>query len=135
MILDRVEADRGDSIPDKMTWQKLWKHLADPVLWLFGLALLLFVRTDTNWTWRIIAFMFLASTVPAYAMGFFITIILQGMGFSDSLSLILTAPPGILAVSTPFSLSRINCQHYSCRLLRVSSLHGSPTRRENVQSG
>lgn len=101
MILDRVEADRGDSIPDKLTWQKLWKHLADPVLWLFGMALLLFIWSDTNWTRRIIAFMFLASTVPAYAMGFFITIILQGMGFSDSLSLILSAPPGILAVSTP----------------------------------
>ena len=48
--------------------------------------------------------MFLASTVPAYAMGFFITIILQGMGFSDSLSLILTAPPGVFAVSTPYIL-------------------------------
>jgi hypothetical protein len=99
MILDRVEADRGDSIPDQMTWPKLWKHLADPVLWLFGMVLLLFVWTDTDWRWRIIAFMFLASTVPAYAIGFFITIILRGMGFSESLSLILTAPPGIFAVS------------------------------------
>ncbi|KIM39087.1 hypothetical protein M413DRAFT_29655 [Hebeloma cylindrosporum] len=94
MILDRVEADRGDSIPDTMTWPKLWKHLADP--------------SDTKWTRCTIAFMFLASTVPAYAMGFFITIILEGMGFSESLSLILTAPPGVFAAASCFFFAWIS---------------------------
>ncbi|KAF9560253.1 MFS general substrate transporter [Agrocybe pediades] len=79
MILDRVEADRGDSVPDKMTTQKLIKHLKDPLVWAF-------------------AYMFMASTVPAYAIGFFITIILAGMGYSTTDALLLTAPPGIVAL-------------------------------------
>jgi hypothetical protein len=36
MVLDRVEADRGDSIPDKMTGAKLLQHLSDPILWAMG---------------------------------------------------------------------------------------------------
>jgi len=43
--------------------------------------------------------MFMASTMPAYALGFFITIILNGMGFSEEMSLLLTAPPYVAAVS------------------------------------
>jgi hypothetical protein len=45
------------------------------------------------------ALMFMASTMPAYALGFFITIILNGMGFSEEMSLLLTAPPYVAAVS------------------------------------
>ncbi|KAH9487295.1 putative transporter C11D3.18C [Psilocybe cubensis] len=84
MILDRVEADRGDSIPDKMTRAKFFKHFFDPLVWAF-------------------AYMFLASTVPAYAIGFFITIILGGMGYSTTEALLLTAPPGLVgAISVYF---------------------------------
>jgi sugar phosphate permease len=36
MVLDRVEADRGDSIPDKMTGAKLLQHLSDPLIWVMG---------------------------------------------------------------------------------------------------
>lgn len=79
MILDRVEADRGDSVADELTRQKVFTHLKDPLIWAFGL-------------------MFLASTVPAYAIAFFITIILKAMGFSTANSLLLTAPPGVFAV-------------------------------------
>ena len=39
MILDRVEADRGDSVPDEMTRAKLLHHLSDPIMWLFGMLL------------------------------------------------------------------------------------------------
>ncbi|KDR68722.1 hypothetical protein GALMADRAFT_231048 [Galerina marginata CBS 339.88] len=83
MVLDRVQADRGDSVPDKMTWDKLFTHLKDPLLWAF-------------------AAMFLASTMPAYAIGFFITIILRGMGYSETLALILTAPPSAFAAVSCF---------------------------------
>ena len=49
--------------------------------------------------------MFLASTVPAYAIIFFVTIILKGMGYTAAMALLLTAPPGVFAVrkSTFFS--------------------------------
>ncbi|KAF9482378.1 high-affinity nicotinic acid transporter [Pholiota conissans] len=83
MILDRVEADRGDSVPDELTRAKFFSHLKDPLLWAFGL-------------------MFLASTVPAYAIAFFITIILKAMGFSTAQALLLTAPPGIWAAISCF---------------------------------
>lgn len=79
MVLDRVEADRGDSVPDELTRQKVITHLKDPLIWAFGL-------------------MFLAATVPAYAIAFFVTIILKAMGFSTAVSLLLTAPPGVFAV-------------------------------------
>jgi len=36
MILDRVEADRGDALPDPITAAKILKHMADPLLWSFG---------------------------------------------------------------------------------------------------
>ncbi|KAF5312923.1 hypothetical protein D9619_003606 [Psilocybe cf. subviscida] len=89
MILDRVEADRGDSMPDKMTGAKLLKHLMDPLLWAF-------------------CYMFLTSTLPAYAIGFFITIILAGMGFSTRDALLLTAPPGLVAAISVYFFAHMS---------------------------
>ncbi|KAF5312730.1 hypothetical protein D9619_003612 [Psilocybe cf. subviscida] len=83
VILTRVEADRGDSVADQLTAKKVLKHLQDPVLYCF-------------------AFMFLASTIPAYAIAFFITIILKAMGYTTSVALLLTAPPGIFAAASCF---------------------------------
>jgi len=89
MILDRVEADRGDSIPDKITGAKILHHMSDPVIWLMAL-------------------MFLSSAMPAYAIGFFITIILRTMGFSITMSLVLTAPPYIFAAISTFAFAYIS---------------------------
>lgn len=49
-----------------------------------------------------IGLMFLASTMPAYAVGFFITPILRSMGYSVSESLLLSAPPAGAAVRLKF---------------------------------
>ncbi|KAF8169931.1 high-affinity nicotinic acid transporter [Pholiota molesta] len=38
MILDRVEADRGDSIPDELTRAKVINHLKDPMLWALAIS-------------------------------------------------------------------------------------------------
>jgi MFS family permease len=35
MIMDRVEADRGDSVPDAINLRVILKHLSDPFLWSF----------------------------------------------------------------------------------------------------
>ncbi len=32
-ILKRIEDDRGDSIPDSLTWRKFFHHLSDLKLW------------------------------------------------------------------------------------------------------
>lgn len=35
-VLKRIEDDRGDSIPDEITWQTVSKHLMDWKIWVFG---------------------------------------------------------------------------------------------------
>jgi hypothetical protein len=45
--------------------------------------------------------MFMSSTMPAYAIAFFITIILKSMGYTTLTSLALTCPPYIFSVSLP----------------------------------
>ncbi|KAF9486022.1 MFS general substrate transporter [Pholiota conissans] len=78
IILRRVEKDRGDSLPDTLTKEVIIKHLLDWKLWAIGL-------------------MYMCTTMPAYAISYFITIILHGMGWNETASLLLSAPPYIFA--------------------------------------
>ncbi|KAF5335279.1 hypothetical protein D9611_011760 [Ephemerocybe angulata] len=78
LVLDRIEADRRDSLPDPITLRKVLKHLCDPFLWSCGL-------------------MFMSSTMPAYTIAFFTSILLSGMGFGTRDSLLLGAPPYVAA--------------------------------------
>ncbi|TEB30320.1 MFS general substrate transporter [Coprinellus micaceus] len=76
IILSRVETDRGDSVPDDFTTQKVYGHLRDWKIWAFGL-------------------MHFCSTIPVYAINFFLTNILIGMGWGmESCS----APPYLVAL-------------------------------------
>jgi hypothetical protein len=36
-ILKRIEDDRGDSVPDTLTWRKIGKHLSDWTMWAYGM--------------------------------------------------------------------------------------------------
>ena len=36
LVLKRIDEDRGDSIPDELTAQKIRKHLLDWTLWAYG---------------------------------------------------------------------------------------------------
>ncbi|TFK29439.1 MFS general substrate transporter [Coprinopsis marcescibilis] len=83
MILARIEADRSDSVPDPMTWSKFFNAFFDPFTWSF-------------------AIMFLSSTMPAYAVGFFATIIIHGMGYTEAMAFILTAFPFVAAAISCF---------------------------------
>ncbi|KAF8339413.1 major facilitator superfamily domain-containing protein [Amanita rubescens] len=78
LILKRIEEDRGDSVPDVITGNKVKSHLLDWKLWAFGL-------------------MYFCATVPGFANGFFITIILKSMGWNIRDSMLLSAPPFIVA--------------------------------------
>ncbi|EDR07121.1 uncharacterized protein LACBIDRAFT_298947 [Laccaria bicolor S238N-H82] len=89
LILDRVEEDRGDSLPDKLIAAKVLRHLRDPFLWMYGL-------------------MFNCVTMPGAAMAFFIPTILSGMGFSETMSLLLTTPPYIAAAISTFFFAWIS---------------------------
>lgn len=81
LVLKRVEDDRGDSIPDTLTFRKVVTHLGDWTLWCYGIMLM-------------------CATLPAYALAFFISLILKGMGWSTSAALLLSAPPYGPAVIT-----------------------------------
>ena len=74
MVLERIEKDRGDATPDEITKEKVIKHSADWTSWAYGL-------------------MFMSSTMPAYAITYFITTLLTGMGFNVRDALLLSAPP------------------------------------------
>jgi len=74
IVLDRVERDRGDSQPDKLTWEKFWRHLFTWQLWVYG-------------------FMFLCCSAPIYAFAYFIQTILKTMGYSTAIVFLLCAPP------------------------------------------
>ena len=116
MILDRVEADRGDSLPDQITGKKILHHMSDPVIW-------------------VMALMFLSSTMPAYAIGFFVTIILRTMGYSTMMSLILTAPPYVFAVSPLALVSYYHMIKTPSSPSQPSFLRISQIRLANVHSG
>ncbi|KAK0437695.1 major facilitator superfamily domain-containing protein [Armillaria borealis] len=77
LVLRRIAEDRGDALPDSMRG-KVLLHLSDWKVWTFAL-------------------MYLCVTVPAYAVGFFVNLILSGMGWNLQMSLLLTAPPYIFA--------------------------------------
>ncbi|TFK44906.1 major facilitator superfamily domain-containing protein [Crucibulum laeve] len=74
LVLKRIEDDRGDAIPDPMSFKKVRMYLSDWTLWAYGV-------------------MFLCSTMPAYSQAYFISIILKGMGWSRTDALLLSAPP------------------------------------------
>ncbi|TFK73949.1 MFS general substrate transporter [Pluteus cervinus] len=89
LVLARVEADRGDSIPDPLTLSKILEHLRDWTIWAYAL-------------------MFMCATMPAYAIGFFVTIILAGMGWGIRDSLLLSAPPYVFAAISAFGFAYIS---------------------------
>jgi len=83
LILDRVEKDRGDSVPDAITGEKVRRYLGDWTMWAYAL-------------------MFMNATMPSYAITYFITIILFSMGYDVAEALILTAPPYVAAAISCF---------------------------------
>ncbi|KAJ3565558.1 hypothetical protein NP233_g7557 [Leucocoprinus birnbaumii] len=63
LVIKRIDEDRGDAIPDELTAEKVWKYLGDWKLWAYD------------------------------AQAYFISIILKGMGWDETHSLLLSAPP------------------------------------------
>lgn len=78
-IIDRLNADRGDAEQDKITGRKILYHLKD-------------------WKLYCWAFLIFSAVVPGFSYNFFTPLILRdGMGFTGSQSLLLTAPPFVFA--------------------------------------
>ncbi|KAI9776707.1 MAG: hypothetical protein M1839_009434 [Geoglossum umbratile] len=85
-IKKRIDNDRGDAVPDMLTIKKLGSHLLDWKLWSF-------------------AFMFMSTTMPAYAFAYFTPVIIKGMGYTAGKANLLSAPPVITAVVSAFSFA------------------------------
>ncbi|KIM40316.1 hypothetical protein M413DRAFT_28802 [Hebeloma cylindrosporum] len=73
-VLKRIDDDRGDALPDPVTFEKVKRYLTDWTLWAYGL-------------------MFMCNSMPTFSMSFFLPIILKGMGWSKTAALLLSAPP------------------------------------------
>ncbi|PPR06530.1 hypothetical protein CVT24_001424 [Panaeolus cyanescens] len=73
-VLKRINEDRGDALPDKITWAKVKLHLSDWTIWGYGII-------------------YLFTALPSFAQGFFLPIILKGMGWSKTAALLLSVPP------------------------------------------
>ncbi|KAJ7647692.1 major facilitator superfamily domain-containing protein [Roridomyces roridus] len=99
IVLARVENDRGDSLPDQLTWEK-------------------FVAA---FDWRVMAysFMFLFGTISTYGVGFFVSLILRGLGWGVAESLLLSGPPFVFAGVSAIIFSRLS-DHYQQRALFIA---------------
>ncbi|KAH0581259.1 hypothetical protein H2248_012364 [Termitomyces sp. 'cryptogamus'] len=89
IVLDRVEKDRGDAMPDEMTFTKVCTHLSDWKIWTMGIMLM-------------------CATIPTYVAGYFTPIILTSMGYTARDAMLLSAPPGVLAAFFTFVFAWIS---------------------------
>jgi len=110
IILQRVEKDRGDSVPDALSMEKLFSYLLDWKLWTIGMVSGPFLLFGAHpFLSGSAGLMYMCATLPAYAIRYanfiacyvyangqfslFVTIILRGMGWSISASLLLVRCP------------------------------------------
>jgi hypothetical protein len=96
VVLDRVERERGDSLPDKLTWDKFWRHVSSWQLWVYGL-------------------MFLCCSSPIYAFVYFIQTILKTMGYTAAVIFLLVSHER--ASVKEFELIGYSVRHLTCLVL------------------
>ncbi|KAI2628454.1 MFS general substrate transporter [Hypoxylon sp. NC1633] len=86
-VMARLADDRGTEDQEKVTWA-------------------VFVDTITDWKVWSFALMYSAGAVGVYAFLFFLPLILHnGMGYSQELSFVLSAPPALFSVVEGFFVS------------------------------
>lgn len=79
LVQTRIHRDRGDAEHDPMTKAKFISYMLEPKIWLYGL-------------W------FGTTTLTTYSMSYFLPRILRSMGFDETMSQVLLAPPYVWAV-------------------------------------
>lgn len=87
IAVERINRDRGDGEQDKITFKVMLHHLKDPKLYMWSIMLM-------------------TSTLPGYAYTYFLPIILHdGLGYSTTMSQLLTAPPAVVAAIFTYTSS------------------------------
>ncbi|KAF2841122.1 MFS general substrate transporter [Patellaria atrata CBS 101060] len=79
VVLDRVERDRGDAKPDKVTLPKVLHHMRNWHLWVYG-------------------FMFMGCSAPIYVFAYFIQTIIKTMYTDTAIVFLLCAPPYLFSI-------------------------------------
>lgn len=83
-VVQRIENDRSDTLPEKFSVGKYLKNALDSKVWAF-------------------AWLYMLTTTNSYAIAYFLPIILRsGMGFSVAQAQCLTAPPYVCAAIVMF---------------------------------
>jgi len=92
LVLRRIDEDRGDALPDSVTFAKIKAHLRDWTIWAFGM-------------------MFLCGGLPSYAQSIFLPTILRGMGWTKTAALLRSVPPYAPAIVTTMTISWFSDKH------------------------
>lgn len=100
MVTTRIERDRRDAVYDKLTVAKVFHHLLDWRIWMFGLF-------------------FCAAAMVIYALAYFLPQILAGMGFDNKMSQILTTPPSIYSAIPAIIFAKL-ADRYKLRMHMVA---------------
>lgn len=88
-IRTRIDRDRGDAVPDKITWPKFLKYAKDLKIWLF-------------------AYIFMGTTLGGYQIAFFLPAILASMGFNNMMIQLLVCPVYVWSVIPAMVSARIS---------------------------
>jgi len=100
LILNRIDRDRGDASVEKLSARIIMHHLKDWKIWEF-------------------AWLYLLNNVVAYSFSYFLPIILKkGMGYSTTMSQVLSFPPYACACIWMFATAWI-ADHYRQRGLVI----------------
>ena len=108
LVIERLNKDRGDGEPDRITVEKVFTHLRDPKVWGFAFMVLLFLEIAdlsslvprllfTPWP--------ISSRTTLMRVDSHCRVILHDMGFSVGVSLLLVAPPYILSILVTLTTS------------------------------
>ena len=82
--INRLNIERGDGETHGLSWHLLRHHLSDWTMWWISLV-------------------YLCNVGPIYSLSYFVPSILNGMGYSPSDSIIMSAPPYIAALGLLWS--------------------------------
>lgn len=88
-MITRIDRDRGDAIPDKITWPKFLRYAKDLKIWLF-------------------AYVFCGTTLAGYQIAFFLPAILASMGFNNMEIQLLVCPVYVWAIVPAMVTARLS---------------------------
>jgi hypothetical protein len=96
VVIERLNKDRGDGQPDQITREKVFMHLRDPKVW--GFAFIVFLLSEvtdlSSLVPRLLVTLWpISSRTNFTRINLHFRVIINDLGFSVGMSLLLVAPP------------------------------------------